>query len=208
MDVEVEQRGGPLLLVAEQPGERGGDAGRADATTRADDGGGEVRPFRARVAWRKEYRLRLRQCIAQLVSAKGLQQIILNAAGDEVAIQADIVHLARRDHDSAGFAHFGKAVDVVQRVAAFGHVDEQDLRACADRKALHGIAHAALVHLFRGPAHFGGDHRQQIMAMIIADEGVEGIALSRHGRFPGCVHDQRPPDRDLRSPEPVGVFSR
>ena len=67
--------------------------------------------------------------VAQLVGREGLQQIILDAAGDEVAIEADVVDLAGGDHHRAGLADLGERVDVVQRIAALREVDEQDARA-------------------------------------------------------------------------------
>ena len=58
----------------------------------------------------------MREGVAQLIDRERLQQIIVDAAGDEVAIQADVVDRARRDHDRARLADFGKRVDVVERV--------------------------------------------------------------------------------------------
>ena len=187
MHVEVEQRGRAILLVRQHPGERRRDAGRTHAAARADHRHGAVRPLGTRFARGHEHRLRLRQGIAQLVRAEGFEQIILDAAGDQVAIEAHVVDLARRDHDRAGFAHFGQAVDVVQRIAAFGHVDEQDLGRRGDRQGLDRIAHPALVHLFGRPAHFRRDGAQHVETVIVADEGVKRITQADAG-FPGCVH--------------------
>ena len=39
--------------------------------------------------------------VAQMLGVQGLEQIVLNAAGDQIAIQADVIHLARRDDDGA-----------------------------------------------------------------------------------------------------------
>ena len=70
--------------------------------------------------------LRIGEGVAQLIGREGLQQIILDAAGDEVAIEADVVDLAGGDHHRAGLADFGERVDVVERIAALRQVDEQD----------------------------------------------------------------------------------
>ena len=61
----------------------------------------------------------MREGVAQLVDREGLEQIVVDAAGDEVAIEADIVDLARGDDDRAGLADFGERVDVVERIGAF-----------------------------------------------------------------------------------------
>jgi hypothetical protein len=44
----------------------------------------------------RQDRLGMREGVAQLVDRERLQQIVVDAAGDEVAIEADIVDLARR----------------------------------------------------------------------------------------------------------------
>ena len=53
----------------------------------------------------------------------------MDAAGEQVAIQPDIVDLADRDDHRAGLADLGQRVDVDQRIAAFGQVDHQDVGA-------------------------------------------------------------------------------
>ena len=49
------------------------------------------------------------EAVAQLVDRERLQQIIVDAAGDEVAVEADVVDLAGGDHDRARLADFGEA---------------------------------------------------------------------------------------------------
>ena len=56
--------------------------------------------------------------VAQLVDRERFQKIVVDAAGDEVAIEADIVDLARGDDDRARLAHFGQRIDIVDRIAA------------------------------------------------------------------------------------------
>ena len=55
--------------------------------------------------------------LAHLLGGEGLEEIVLDPALDEVAIEADVVDLAGRDHDRAGLAYLGQTVDVVQRIA-------------------------------------------------------------------------------------------
>ena len=120
MDVEIEQRGRAARLLAEQPRERGRDGRSADAAAHADDCRHHVRlvglGFAARAG---QDHLGMREGVAQLVDRERLQQIIVDAAGDEVAVKADVVDGARRDHDRARLANFGQGVDVVERVGGF-----------------------------------------------------------------------------------------
>ena len=182
--VEVEQRGRAAVLVAEQPGERGRQRRRARTAARADDRDHHVRAFTRRLdlLGSVEHRLCAGERIAQLVGAERLEQIVLDTAGDEVAVQPDIVDLARGDDDGAGFADFGKRVDVVQRIAAFGQVDEQDLRAGGNRQRLDGVAQAALHDLVGGPTKFDRDRTQRIGGHVVADEGGEGFAQRARAR--------------------------
>ena len=70
------------------------------------------------VAWGIQDGLRSGKCIAQLIGAERLQQIVLDATCDEITEQTDVVDLSRSDNDGAGFADFGKRIDVVERVTA------------------------------------------------------------------------------------------
>ena len=180
MDVEVEQRGRAARLLAQQPGERGRDGRGADAAADADDGGHDVRlvglGFAARA---RQDRLGMREGVAQLVDRERLQQIIVDAAGDEVAIQAHVVDRAGGDHDRARLAHFGERVDVVQRIGRFAEVDEQDVRAGRDRQRLDRVAQPALVDLLRRPAVLDRNRPQHVGGGIVADEGGERIAQTR-----------------------------
>ena len=63
--------------------------------------------------------LRIGKCIAQLIGAERLQQIVLDAACDEIAEQTDVVDLSCSDNDCARFADFCKRIDVVEGIAAF-----------------------------------------------------------------------------------------
>jgi len=118
----------------EQPRQRGGDGRRADAAADADDGGHDVRAVSLRFPARtRQDHLRMRERVAQLIDRERLQQIIVNAAGDEVAIEADVVDGAGRDHDRARFADFRQRVDVVERIRGFAEVHEQNVRACRHR---------------------------------------------------------------------------
>ncbi len=123
--------------------------------------------------------LRMSERVAQLVDRERLQQIIVDAAGDEVAVKADVVDLARGDDDRSGLADFRKRVDVVERVGRFRQVHEQDVRAGGDRQGLHRIAQAALVDLFRRPAVLDRNRPKHIGGGIVADEGREWIAVTR-----------------------------
>ena len=133
MHVEIEQRGRHLVIDAEQPGERSRDGGCPYAAARADDRGGDMALGRRAVGLRRsEDHLRMRQRIAQLRGVQRLEQIVVNAARQQIAIEPHVVHLPDGDDHRAGFAHFGQGVDVVQRIAAFRQVDEEDRRTGAD----------------------------------------------------------------------------
>ena len=56
--------------------------------------------------------------VAQLIGRERLQQIVLDAAGDEIAVEAHVVDLAGGDHHRARLADLGERVDVVERIAA------------------------------------------------------------------------------------------
>ncbi len=114
--------------------------------------------------------------VAQLVDRERLQQIIVDAADDEVAVKPDVIDGSGRDHDRARFADFGERVDVVQRIGGFAQVHEQDVRACRDRQRLDGVAQPALVDLFRRPAVLDRHRPQHVGRRVVADEGGEGIA--------------------------------
>jgi uncharacterized sporulation protein YeaH/YhbH (DUF444 family) len=125
-------------------------------------------------------RLRIGQRVADLIERQRFQEVILNAARQEIAIEANVVDLARRDDDGAGFADLRQRVDVVDRIARLGHVDEQDIRARRDRQRLHRVAQAALVALLDGPAHVGGGDADQLQRIVVAHKGVERVTQ------PGC----------------------
>ena len=125
--------------------------------------------------------------VAQLVDRERLQQIVVDAAGDEVAIEADVVDGAGRDHDRARLADFRERVDVVERIGGFGQVDEQDVRAGRDRQRLDRVAETALVDLLRRPAVLDRDRPKHVGGRIVADEGSERIAQTG-ARLERSVH--------------------
>jgi hypothetical protein len=90
-----------------------------------------------------EDRLRLGQRIAQTCRRQRLEQVIVDAACQQIAVKPHIVHLADGDHHRARLAHFGQRVDIAQRVAAFGKVHQQDRRAGGDRAPAPRCAPAA-----------------------------------------------------------------
>ena len=51
----------------------------------------------------------------------------MDAARDEITVQADVVDGAGGDDDRARLADFRKGVDVVERIAGLAEVDEQDV---------------------------------------------------------------------------------
>src|SRR3546814_2839438 len=91
MDVEIEQRGRALTALAEQPGERGRDRRGTDAAARADHRGRAMRPFDRRFdrLGGVEHRLRVRERLPQHVWVERFEQVILDAAGDEIAIRSE-----------------------------------------------------------------------------------------------------------------------
>ena len=180
MDVEVEQRGAAVRLLAQQPGQRGRDGRSTDAAANADDGGHDVRLVGLRFAARAgQDRLGMGEGVAQLVDRERLEQIIVDAAGDEVAVQADVVDRAGGDHDRARLADLGERVDVVERIGGFAQVHEQDVRAGRNRQRLDRVAKAALVDLLRRPAVLDRDRPKHVRGRIVADECGERIAQTR-----------------------------
>ncbi len=137
---------------------------------------------------RVEDRLRMGERLAQHVGAQRLEQIVLDAADDEVAVQSDIVDLAGRDHDGTRLADLGQRVDVVQRVAGLGEVDEQDLRAGRDGEGLNRVAQPALVHLLGYPAHLDRDGPHDLGGGLVADKGDEGLAVADPAAAERRVH--------------------
>ena len=121
----------------------------------------------------------MRKGVAQLVDREWLKQIIVDAARDEVAVQADIIDGAGRDHDRARLAYLRKRVDVVERIGGFAQVDEQDVRAGRNRQRLHRVAKAALVDLLRRPAVLDRNRPQHVGGRIVADKGRERITQTR-----------------------------
>ena len=182
VDVEVEQSGRTMRFVAEHPGHRGRDGRRANAATDADDGGHDVRlvggGFAARAG---QQHLRMDEGVADLVGAERFQQIIMNAAGEQVAVEVHVVDGAGRDDDRSRLANLGERVDVVERIGRFRQVHEQDVRARRDRQGLDRVAQPALVDLLRRPAVLDRDRRHQVGRCLVADEGREGVAKARAG---------------------------
>ena len=127
---------------------------------------------------RGENRLRFVERIAHLARGERLQKIIVNPAGDQIAIQTHVVDLAHGDHDGPRFAHFGERVDIGQRVAAFGKIDHQDIGAGRNRERLDRVAQATFGAFFRRPAQFRDDRPQRIDCGVVAQEGGEGIAIA------------------------------
>ena len=182
--VEIEQRGRQLVLGAEQPRERSRQRRGADAAARADDRGRDVALARLAVAalGRGEHRLRLVQRIAHLAGRERLEQVVVNAAREQVAIEAHVVDLADRDHDRAGLADFGQRVDVVERIAAFRQVDHQDAGLAAIDSDWTALRRPPLAHFSGCPAHFDDDRTQHVERGIVADEGGERIAVAGEDR--------------------------
>jgi hypothetical protein len=136
---------------------------------------------------RVEHGLGRRQRVAHSVDVERLEQIVLNAAAEQVAIEAHVIDLATRDHHRAGLTHFGEGIDVVERIAGLGEIDEQHVRARCHRQRLHGVAQAALVHALERPAEFLRNDAQQVEAVLVADIGLEGVTAADDG-FKRCVH--------------------
>jgi len=177
VDVEVEQSGRAMSLLTQQPCERSRDGRGADASTDAHDGGHDVRLVDLRFAARpRQDRLGMGEGVTQVIDRERLQKVVVDAAGDEVAIQADIVNLARCDYDRPRLADFRKRVDVVQRVSGLRQVDEQDVRARGDRQRLDRIAQATLVDLLRRPAVLDSHGTQHVSSRVVANEGLEWIS--------------------------------
>jgi hypothetical protein len=63
----------------------------------------------------------------------GFSRIVVDAARDEVAIQADVVDAGPPRSRSSRLADFRERVDVVQRVGRLAEVDEQDVWASGYR---------------------------------------------------------------------------
>src|SRR3546814_4986844 len=84
-------------------------------------------PVRVRVmgAGGDQRRLRAEECLAQSVRIERLQQIVLDAARHQIAIEANIVDAAGCDHDRARLAHLRQRVDVIDRIAGFRQIDDQ-----------------------------------------------------------------------------------
>ena len=177
VNVESEEGRRPAGLLTQQPRERSRDGRCADAPADANNCSHHMRLVSLGFTTRsRDDHLGMRERVAQLVDRERLQQIIVDAAGDEVAIEAHVIDGARRDHDRAGLANFRERIDVIERICGFTEIHEQDVRARRHRQRLHGIAKAALVDLFRRPAVLDGDRPKHVGGGVVADEGSERIA--------------------------------
>ena len=58
----------------------------------------------------RQDRLGMGKGVAQVIDRERLQKVVVDAAGDEVAIQADIVDLARCDNDRPRFGADGERI--------------------------------------------------------------------------------------------------
>src|SRR3546814_12608901 len=112
-------------------------------------------------------------------------------------MKAYFVDLAGSDDDRAGCENLGQRVDVVDRIARFGHVDEQDVRTCRNRQRLNRVAQAALVALLDRPAHVARGDADQLQRVVVAYKGFEGFTQPRC--FDRSVH--WPPPLVVRSEE-------
>ena len=107
----------------------------------------------------------------------------MNAAGEQIPIQTDIVDLSDCDNDGSRLADFCKRIDVVQRVATFGKIDHQDVRAGRYRQGLDCVAQSALVAFFRLPAEFDHHRTKDVEGVFITDIGRKRIAVSGQTGF-------------------------
>ena len=113
----------------------------------------------------------------------------MDAAGHQIAVKPDVVDLPHRNNHSAGLADLSQRVDVIERIAALGQINHQDVRACGNRQRLHSIAQAALVALLWLPAHLDDDRAQNFERGFVAQKCGEGIAVTWHCCLPWRVHD-------------------
>ena len=116
----------------------------------------------------------MREAVPQLVDREGLQQIVVDPAGDEVAVEPHVIHRAGGDHDRPGLANFCKRVDVVQRIRGLAKVDEQDVRAGRNRERLDRVAKATFVDLFRAPPVLDGNRPKHIGGGVVAGHAGHG----------------------------------
>jgi hypothetical protein len=65
----------------------------------------------------------------QHMGLERLEDIVVDAVVEQIAIQAHIVDLTDGQHHRARLAHFGQRADVRERIAAFRQVDHQDVGA-------------------------------------------------------------------------------
>ena len=129
----------------------------------------------------------MRKGVAQLIDRKRLEEIVVNAACDEVTIEADIIDSSGRDHDRPGLADFRERIDVVERIRGLGEIHEKNVRAGRDGQRLDGVPETALVDLLRRPAVLDGNRTKHVGRCIVADEGSEGIAQTG-ARLERSVH--------------------
>ena len=119
------------------------------------------------------------ESVAQLIDGERFQQVVVDAAGDEIPIEPDVVDGTGRNHDRAWLADLCKRVDIVERVTQLAEIDEQDVRARRDGKRLHRIAKATLVDLLRRPAMLDCDRPKHVGGCVVADERGERITQTR-----------------------------
>ncbi len=191
VDVEIEQRRGEMLVRSEIPAERGRQRRGADTAAGADDRGRDVAldHFDIAAARGAENRLRLIERVAQRRRGKRLEEVVVDSACEQIAVEPHIIDLPDGDHHGARFANLGQRIDIVERVAAFRQIDEQDVGAGTDRERLDRVAQTALVAFLRRPAEFDDHRTQHVERILVADIGGERVAVvAGHAGFPRCIH--------------------
>ena len=68
-----------------------------------------------------------------MIGLDRLQQIVVDAAGQQVAVKPHVIGNSGGDDHRAGLTHVGQRVDVVQRIGAIRQINQQDLWPRCDR---------------------------------------------------------------------------
>ena len=177
IEIQIDDGHPQFLLVGHQPGDVDGNRAGADATAGADHGDQPADP--GLLGLRRGGLLgRLDDERVQGFRRHRLEQVVLDAQGDKVAEQVDVVDIPQCDDARARVADLRQRADVVKGIVGIGDIDHQHVGRGNAGKGFNGLLHPTLQHLALGPALFLGDADKGGARGVVKDKGHEREALA------------------------------
>ena len=140
LQVEVDERHPAALLIGEIPCEVDRQCSRPHATAHADEG-----DHRSEFLVNRTGRASDRpggQCLGQKLRIQRLDDVVGNPCPEQIAIEADLVAIADRDHRDAGLADLGQVMDLRYRQVDAADVDDQDVGRPLDAESFDDFCQA------------------------------------------------------------------